>query len=296
MGENDTVGCTPAPRGAARREGAVRFDRLFRLGGRVAAEEIAAPRRVGLVLGGGVVRGAAHVGVFSVFEREGIRADVVAGTSVGALVGAGVAAGVSAAEMYEHFRSARWRDLARPSWGSKRGILDTGPMGELVERVCRASTFADLELPFAAVACDIRSGGTFVFTDGPLREALVASSAIPGLFEPVERDGMLLVDGGVTDVLPVDAARGLGATVTIGVDIMPPPHGGHDPRDVRDMLLVSWDIMTRLAAAGCELPDLAIRPDVGGVSFSDFSQVPVAYEAGVRAAEEALPELARVLG
>jgi NTE family protein len=251
--------------------------------------------RFGLVLGGGAVRGAAHLGVLSVLEREDIHADIVAGTSSGAIVGAGVAAGVPAAEMYGFFKAARWTSLARPSWPSRLSLLDADPMGALVERITEAKTFGDLSLPFAAVACDILTGTPFVFTEGSLREALVASSALPGLFEPVRRDGHLLIDGGVTDNLPIGAARDLGATVIVAVDITPQLDGSFEPRDVRDMLLMSWGILERSTGSGADPADLVVTPDVTRVSPSDFSQAPAAYDAGVEAAEQALPELRAIL-
>lgn len=128
------------------------------------------PAVLGLVLGGGSVRGAAHLGVLSVLERESIRPDMVVGTSVGAIVGAGVAAGVSVAEMYGYFKTARWTDIARPSWGSKLSMLDTDPLDALLERIVEAQTFDQLVRPFAAIASDILTDTSHVFTEGSLRE------------------------------------------------------------------------------------------------------------------------------
>jgi NTE family protein len=254
------------------------------------------PRLLGLVLGGGSVRGAAHLGVLSVLEREGIRPDIVVGTSVGAIIGAGVAAGISVTEMYGYFKTARWTDIARPSWGSKLSMLDTDPLGALLERIVEARTFDQLALPFAAVAADILTGSTYVFTEGSLRDALVASAAVPGLFEPVRRDGHLLVDGGIADNLPIDAARDLGAKQVVAIDIMPLPDGSYEPNDMRDMLLLSLSIMERPTASQLAQADLVIMPEVSHMSFSDFSQTQAVYEAGVQAAEKALPDLQSLLG
>jgi NTE family protein len=255
----------------------------------------AGARRLGLALGGGAVRGAAHLGVLAVLEREGVRPDVISGTSVGALVGAGIAGGLSAAEMLEYFTAARWRDLARPSWRSKLSMLDGDPLGRLLERVVAVSTIEELKLPFAAVASDILTATTFVFESGPLREALVASSAIPGIFEPVRHDGMLLVDGGLTDNLPVDAALELGADFVVAVDIMLPMDGTYEPRDIRDMLMMSLNIVEG-AGRSAERADILIRPDVAHVSFSDFSHVQAAYDAGVEAAEGAVGRILDAMG
>lgn len=256
----------------------------------------AAPQRLGLALGGGAVRGAAHLGVLAVLEREGIVPDVVSGTSVGAVIGAGIAAGCSSADMLKRFRNTRWTNIARPSWRSKLSMLDTNPLGELLSAVTSAETFEDLSIPFAVVASDILTGTDVVITDGSLGEAIVASAAIPAIFEPVRRDGHLLVDGGLTDNLPVAAARAMGADYVVAVDIMPPLDGTYEPDDIRDVLLLSWNIVQRSGETGRENADLVITPDVVRVSLSDFSQTQTAYDAGVAAAEAALPTLLRDLG
>jgi NTE family protein len=266
----------------------MRWQDLFHRG-RASSKRPARP--LGFVLGGGAVRGAAHLGVLAVLEREGVKPDIVTGTSIGAVIGAGVAAGVSAADMLEQFRAARWTSIARPSWGSKLAMLDTNPLGELLTRITSAQAIEDLGLPFAAVACDILTGTEVVITQGPLAEAVIASSAIPALFEPVASDGRLLVDGGLTDNLPVDAARSLGAAYVIAVDIMPPLDGTYRPKDVRDTLLMTWNIVQRAGETGRADADLVITPDVVRVPLADFTQVDAAYDAGVSAAEAALPEL-----
>jgi NTE family protein len=256
----------------------------------------AARPRLGLALGGGGVRGAAHLGVLSVFEREGISFDVVAGTSVGAVVGAGVAARVPAAEMLERFRTARWIDLARPSWGSALSMLQTNPMGDILVKTVKAETFADLAMPFAAVASDILTGQTVVMTEGSLSEAVIASAAVPAIFEPLRRDGRLLVDGGLTDNLPVQVARDLGADVVIAVDVMPPLDGSYEPKDINEMVMFSWNIVQRACEPGRKHADVVITPKVATVSLMDFTQAHTAYDAGVVAAEEALDQVFAAIG
>lgn len=258
---------------------------------RRAPEPETRPARLGLALGGGAVRGAAHVGVLSVLEREGIRPDVVAGVSAGAIVGAGIAAGVSAADMLDAFKHASWLQIAVPAWRSKLSMLDSSPLGALIEKVTATTDFDALRLPFATVACDLYTGDRVVIDSGSLREAVVASSAIPGLFEPVRRDGRLLVDGGVVDNVPVRAARDLGAEYVIGVDIMPISLHSSDPVDMRDVMLMSWEIVQHQCDSGRPQPDLFVAPDVGSVSPWDFSRVGAAYDAGVAAMEAALPQL-----
>ena len=253
-------------------------------------------RRLGLALGGGAVRGAAHVGVVAVLEREGIRPDVVAGVSSGAIVGAGVAAGIPAAEMLEAFRRSSWLQIAVPAWLSRLSMLDSSPLGALIEKVTSVSDFSDLQLPFAAIACDLLTGRRVVITSGSLREAIVASSAIPGLFAPVRRDGQMLVDGQLLENVPAQAALDLGADYVLGVDIMPPPVNSAPPAELRDVILMSWDIVQRGRQGDSVQPDLMVTPGVGPISLSDFSRVVDSYDAGVAAMEAALPRLRADLG
>jgi NTE family protein len=246
---------------------------------------------LGLALGGGAVRGAAHVGVFAVLEREGLLPDVVAGVSAGAIVGAGIAAGVTSAEMLEAFRRASWLQVAVPAWLSRLSMFDASPLGALIEKTASATDFNELKLPFAVVACDLLTGGRVVIDSGPLREAVVASSAVPGIFEPVRRGRQLLVDGGLVDNVPVRAARDLGADYVIGVDIMRLASDAPEPKELRDVILRSWEIVQQQSEAVRVQPDLMLTPAVGAMSPWDFARGDEAYAAGFAAMEAALPQL-----
>jgi NTE family protein len=250
-----------------------------------------APLRLGLALGGGVMRGAAHLGAISVLEREGIVPDVVAGVSAGAIVGAGVAAGVPAAEMLQALQKASWLKIAVPAWSSRLSLLDSSPLGALIEKVTAASDFDGLRLPFAVLACDLLTGEELVIDSGPLREAIVASSAIPGLFEPVRRGGRLLVDGQLLVNVPVQAAMDLGADYVLGIDVMPPPVEAAEPADLREVLLLSWDIVQRRRRSEGPQADLLVTPAVGSIDPWDFLRVKEAFDLGAAAMEEALPRL-----
>lgn len=249
------------------------------------------PARLGLALGGGAVRCAAHVGVLSVLEQEGIVPDVVAGVSAGAIVGAGIAARLPAADMLEAFRKATWLHIAVPAWLSRLSMLDASPLGALIEKTTSATDFAHLQVPFAVVACDLLSGRRVVIESGSLRDAVVASSAIPGLFAPVRRGDELLVDGGLVDNVPVQAARDLGADFVLGVDVMQLADDAPVPKEFRDVLLMSWEIVQHQNDSGRPSPDVMVTPVVGGISPWDFARVTDAYDAGVAAMEAALPEL-----
>jgi NTE family protein len=258
---------------------------------RPAPEPEMRPARLGLALGGGAVRGGAHVGVLAVLEREGIRPDVVAGVSVGAIVGAGIAAGVSAADMMEAFRHASWMSIVTPAWLSRLSMFDSSPLGKLIEKTTAVSDFSDLCIPFAAVACDLLTGRKVVLDSGPVRDAVVASYAIPGLFEPVRRGDEMLVDGGLMVNVPVQTAREMGADYVLGVDIMSLDCGAIEPKDTRDVILLSWEIIQHQTGQGRVPPDLLVTPAVGMLNPWDFARVDDAYAAGVAAMEAALPKL-----
>ena len=169
--------------------------------------DILRSRRIGLALSGGAVRGLAHIGVIKALGELGISPAVIAGTSAGSLVGAMLAAGLTWREMADLARSVFWPELLHG--------------GRLV-RFCETYLpphFADLRVPFAAVATDIASKRAVTFTSGPLPPALSASCAIRVVRRPVAHAGRHLKDGGITCVLPTLACRKLGADVVIGSDV-----------------------------------------------------------------------------
>lgn len=250
------------------------------------------PPVLGLALGGGGVRGAAELGVLSVLQRAGLEFDVVAGTSVGAIVGLGYVAGIPTAEMLEHFRKSRWIDLTRPSWGSRLSMLDANPMADALLGVVGVETFEELPKPLAVVASELRSATTVVFTSGPLREALLASSAVPGILEPLRRDDQIIVDGGLTENLPVSQVLALGADIVVAVDILAGPDESYEPKDVRDMMMMGWSIIEWTSEQkGREAADIVIAPPVSRYNMMDFSLVPTLYDVGVETAEAQLPDV-----
>ncbi len=177
-------------------------------------------KKIGLALSGGGARGFAHVGAIKVFAEHDIHFDMIAGTSAGSIVGAAIASGMSVSEIEAMARNVGWLNTLRPSF-SIGGLLSSVPMGKMLERTLPITRFEDLVIPFAAVAYDIAKGEEVVLKDsGDLITAVRASCAVPGVFTPVRYNGMMLVDGGVTSVLPVDAIRAMGADIVIGIDVL----------------------------------------------------------------------------
>lgn len=176
--------------------------------------------KIGLALGSGSARGLAHLGVIRAIEDAGFEVDFIAGTSMGALIGAIHAAG-KLGELEATFLAFDWKktasffDVVLP----KSGLLDGARVSELVRAHIHADTIEMLPIPFAAVATDIVSGEEVVMRSGDVIEAVRASISVPGIFTPVRSNGRILVDGGITNPVPVSVARAMGADIVIAVDL-----------------------------------------------------------------------------
>lgn len=276
---------------------------------------MAAPQQFSLALGGGGARGFAHAGVLAVLDRAGMRPAAIAGTSMGALVGALYAAGFPPARMPEVFELLDFKGVVSIA------ALNLGPESVLTAdrfearlREALPATFAALRLPFACVATDLVSGERVVMSDGDLPLAIRASMSIPVIYEPVRKDGRLLVDGGVADPVPVEAARELGGDPVVAVDVSallaaPTTVEGAASPEGQERGLTSggrptaiqigtrtfdvashWLSKSQLATAA-----IVMTPDVGGYSIADFVDIPAIIAEGVATAEQALAELRALL-
>jgi len=176
--------------------------------------------RIGLALGSGSARGLAHLGVIRALADAGIEVDCVAGTSMGALIGAIHAAG-KIDQLEATFQSFDWKktvsffDVVLP----KSGLLDGAKVSDLVRAHIHADAIEALPKPFAAVATDIVTGKEIVIRTGDVIEAVRASISVPGIFTPLRSNGRILVDGGLTNPVPVSVARAMGADIVIAVDL-----------------------------------------------------------------------------
>ena len=255
-----------------------------------------AGRTIGFALGGGAVRGAAHIGVAKVLAAHGIRPDYVAGTSVGAIVGAGIACGASPESLQAVFERMGWTSLVRPTLHLKTSLVDSSRLARRLREELGLTSFEALEIPFAAVCCDLRAGEVVVLDRGDdVAAAVRASAALPGVFEP-ERDGeRLLVDGGILENLPTRVVREMGADYVIGVDLLPK---GEILTDISNLLEI-WQRSLYLLIANNHTQgnaDLVLAPDIAGFSFTDFQRVGELVAKGEKAALAALPRLRQDLG
>ena len=252
--------------------------------------------RIGLALSGGSTRGAAHIGVLLVLEREGIRPSYVAGTSAGALVGSAYCAGVPVEELSKMFLKMRWPTLLKPNLLHSLALFDTSPMEDYIRKNIGDCNFEDLKIPFSAIGCDIVTGERIVLDKGRMAPAVRASAAIPGIFSPVEIDGHLLVDGGTVDNFPVAQVKAMGAEYVIGVNLSRSQASGRRPTNPIDVFLDMINIMqARSAVADASECDCYIRPELNKYSSWSFGDAEKIQEAGKIAAEACLPQLKRDL-
>jgi NTE family protein len=276
-----------------------------------AANESAAHRpRIGLVLSGGGARGIAHVGVLKVLEEMHVPVDAIAGTSMGALVGGLYASGLSAREIEKIMTSLNWQGAFRDRppredltlrrkqedqsflvkfplgvRGGRivlpKGLIEGQRLNEMLRRltlpVVRITHFDELPTRFRAVATDLESGEPVVMDSGDLTSAMRASMSAPGIFAPVERQGRILVDGGIADNVPVDIARRMGVDVLIVVDVGAPLLGRNKLTDVTSIsnqmlaILIRRNAEQQLATLGPR--DVLIAPPLGDASSFDFGAV-----------------------
>lgn len=250
------------------------------------------PPRIGLALGGGAARGFAHIGVIQVLEQHGVRPDLVVGTSAGSLVAALYASGMSGAQLEQAalaMEEATLTDWTLPIFN--RGLLRGEALARYVNRQVQGRLIQDMRLPLGLLATELRSGRGVLFQRGDTGTAVRASSAVPGVFTPVEIAGQAYVDGGLMAPVPVEQARQMGAELVIAVDISSQPQAGGG-NDALSVLLQTFTIMGHhinrhlLAQA-----DVVVRPALNGVGSADFAARQRSMAAGREAMSAALPAL-----
>src|SRR6185437_7899218 len=250
--------------------------------------------KIGLALGGGFARGIAHIGVLRVLEAYEIPIDFVAGTSVGALIGATYASGTSLAEMERQGSATRFSDFGR--WTlSRMGMATNDRLEDFLHKFTTAKFFHEMKIPLSIVATDLLSGSSVHFTEGEIGPALRASCAYPGLFLPVEYEGRILVDGFLTETVPAEAARDMGADIVIGVHLEPGLLRSA-PRNTIEVISRSFSILQTAATQVWHSDvDVLIEPDVHLVQWDEFVKTPHLVAAGEAAAREAIPRIRELI-
>jgi NTE family protein len=248
---------------------------------------------VALVLGGGGCRGYSHIGVLRVMEREGLKPDLIVGSSAGSIVAALYAAGLSAGAIER--LGARLNPNMLRDWVFPRlGIFSGTGIARFVRAHAGDRRIESLPLRFAAVATDLRNGERVILDNGDIGLAVQASSSMPGLLEPVRFGPRLLVDGNIASPVPVDAARKLGAKRVVAVDVTFPP-GQADLSDPFDAIYQGFSILTRkLALEERASAELSIEPQIAEHHEMSTQVIAQHISAGEQAATAALPRLRRL--
>jgi NTE family protein len=274
------------------------------------------PMKLGIALGGGGVRGLAHVAILQVLDDLQMRPALIAGTSMGAIVGALYASGMSAKEIREVIekrlilKNDTWRDVIekrqdllkwvyafKPDFSGSGLINAEGILNSLLNEI-KVDSFEDLDIPLLVVAADYWSAEEVVFHEGQLLRAIQASMAVPGVFSPVSIEGRILVDGGVVNLLPYDLLTGR-ADFTIAVNVSRVRvASGPDFPNALESVLGTFDIMqtTMLTDKLKRLkPDIYVWPQIRDVRMLDFGKIDEVFAQTIPAAEELRRELLTVL-
>lgn len=268
----------------------------------VAVVAPAQPRQVklGLVLGGGAARGFAHIGVIKALEAQGIVPDIVVGTSAGSVVGALYAAGNNGFALNKlalAMDEAAISDWSIPFFAKVTGVIKGEAIQNYINKTVHNVPLEKLKIPFGAVATDLNSGLPVLFERGNTGIAVRASSAVPGVFQPVRIGGRLYVDGGLVSPVPVRFARQMGADFVIAVNISAQPEmQAATGASTLDMLLQTFTIMGQsINHYELQEADVVIQPRLGAMKGSDFDSRNLAILAGEQAAMAALPAIRQKL-
>jgi NTE family protein len=271
--------------------------------------------KLGIAFGGGGARGAAHVGILIELNRLGIKPDLVTGTSIGGLVGAMVASGTSTDDMAAFFEEVSLTHLyALPT--NIPALSHNSKLKRIIKETIQTETFADLKLPLAVVTVDLISRKEMILDEGDLLSAVLATMSIPVLLPPIERDGLVLIDGGILNNVPFDIARARGATYVIAIDLTnTAPFGASDdendeaygPITMLERALAmtrrrrTWQILSTTtdiissrslsARLAISQPELIIQPNMGTMGLFDFHRWQEGIDRGRQAVLDVEDEL-----
>lgn len=266
--------------------------------GAVAPTKLPRPVKIGLVLGGGAARGFAHIGVIKALESQGIVPDIVVGTSAGSLVGALYAAGNNGFALHKlalEMEEAAISDWSVPLFAKSSGVLKGEALQNFVNKTVNNTPLEKLKIPFGAVATNLHTGAPVLFRRGNVGMAVRASSAVPGVFQPVKVGEQTYVDGGLVSPVPVRFAREMGADFVIAVNISVQPDG-QPAASALEMLLQTFAIMGQsINHYELKEADIVIRPGLAGMKGGDFAGRNLAILAGEQALMGQITEIRQKL-
>ncbi len=240
-------------------------------------------KSIGIALGGGVVWGTAHIGVLEAMEDEGIKIDAIAGTSAGSIIAALYAFGINIKDIKSSAEKLHMSDIFKLRL-PRMGLASTEGIGKLVKNFIGDAKIEDAKIPLVIPAVNLITGKPYPFTRGPVADAVMASSAIPGIFVPVRIDNQLFVDGSLLADVPCQILRMNGVDFIIGVDLVDQKTFKKEPTNIFDVIMKSIRIMlneTRMERL--KFADVIISPDVDDIGQFDFDKIPLLIRRGKEA-------------
>ncbi|TFW21576.1 patatin-like phospholipase family protein [Massilia arenosa] len=250
--------------------------------------------KIGLALGGGAARGFAHIGVIKALEAQGIKPDIIVGTSAGSVVGALYAYGYDGFSLQRiamDMDEATISDWAIPFFTKSSGVLKGEALQDYVNKSVKNTPMEKLKVPFGAVATDLKTGQPILFVRGNTGQAVRASSSVPGVFQPVSIGSKAYVDGGLVAPVPVRFAKEMGADFIIAVNISTQTDTQATQSNL-DVLMQTFSIMgQRLNAFELKEADVVIQPALGTMKSQDFQGRNNAILAGEQAAAQVMNQL-----
>ena len=287
------------------------------------AQETPKKQKIGLVLSGGGAKGLAHIGVLKVIDSLGIKIDYIGGTSMGAIIGGMYASGYTGKQLDSIFKTLTIDDLVQDNIPRKskilinkrnddiyalvlpfknlkletpnalsKGLYNFNFLSKISYHVRNIRDFKKLPIPFFCMATDIETGQQVVLDKGIFPQALVASSSIPSIFYPIEIEGRLLIDGGVTNNYPVEKLRELGADFIIGVDVQEELKTRKDLQGITTIFgqISNFNTQGQMESKR-KLTDIYIKPDIKGFNVLSFEKGKKIIENGENEAKKFLTEL-----
>lgn len=250
--------------------------------------------KIGLALGSGGARGFAHLGVIKALKDAGIPIHLIAGSSMGALVASFYGAGIDMERLYKlstAFKRKYFLDFTVP----KMGFISGKKVKEFIKVFTHGKNIEELDIPIGIVATDLLTGEKVVFQTGPVADAVRASISIPGTFVPEKYNGRILVDGGVSDRVPVSVAKEMGADIVIAVDVSRVKRNA-EILSIYDVIMQSIDIMQAEIINNREIAaSVMIRPPVEIYSSRAFTNIDEIINLGEEEAKKSLHQIKTVI-
>jgi NTE family protein len=251
--------------------------------------------KLGLALGGGSALGFAHIGVLKALEESDIIIDSISGTSAGAIIAALYAFGISFKDIEQEADKLDWKKLAK-IYPSKLGVTNNKAIREILERhLGKKADIADANIPLAIVATDIENGSKVVFKSGPVIDAVLASSCLPGLFSPIKIEGLMLVDGGLVENVPISPLKGF-VDVIVAVNLLR-YRRYTKPKSIMGVLVNSFDMINHRISAQPRQSDvnILIEPDLSDYFMGDIKKWKELSDKGYLETQKYISEIKTLL-